>query len=173
MKRGKDVWQCFGCKEHGDAAALVMKVRSVAFPEAVQWPGRTSGEIPLCGTVQTQVLRPQKAVPSPLRGRFCCGINASGPSFLLALLTRHQASPWLDSRLVLVRETAEKRLWMAEGARALAYLRGRGLDDETIRSWLDCGDHSRGDGSQERRVQGAGRSRASRSPGSTAIVWRW
>src|SRR5262245_18326175 len=33
---GRREWRCFGCSAHGDAPALVMKLRGVAFPEAVQ-----------------------------------------------------------------------------------------------------------------------------------------
>src|SRR5262245_18196095 len=33
---GKPWWRCYGCSEHGDAVALVMKLRGVAFPEAVR-----------------------------------------------------------------------------------------------------------------------------------------
>ena len=32
---GKGWWRCFGCGESGDAAALVMRLRGLTFPEAI------------------------------------------------------------------------------------------------------------------------------------------
>src|SRR5262249_18688263 len=36
IEPGKPRWKCWGCSEHGDAAALVMQLRGVGFPEAVR-----------------------------------------------------------------------------------------------------------------------------------------
>src|SRR5438477_3116400 len=40
---GRPWWRCYGCCEHGDAAALVMKVRGLTFPEAVRWLAEQTG----------------------------------------------------------------------------------------------------------------------------------
>jgi hypothetical protein len=40
---GKPHWKCFGCGEHGDAAALVMKLNGMSFPDAVRWLGEQVG----------------------------------------------------------------------------------------------------------------------------------
>src|SRR6516225_9854770 len=40
---GKPWWRCFGCGEHGDAAALVMRMKGWSFPEAVRWLAEQAG----------------------------------------------------------------------------------------------------------------------------------
>ena len=46
IEPGKPWWRCWGCSEHGDAAALVMKVRGIAFPEAIRWLAEQAGIAP-------------------------------------------------------------------------------------------------------------------------------
>lgn len=42
----KRTWKCYGCSEHGDAAALVMKMKQCGFPEAVSWLAEQAGISP-------------------------------------------------------------------------------------------------------------------------------
>ena len=46
MTPGNPWWKCYGCGEHGDAATLVMRLRGVAFPEAVRWLAEQAGILP-------------------------------------------------------------------------------------------------------------------------------
>lgn len=105
-------WKCFGCGEYGDAATLAMKVNGLTFPEAVRLVAGLCGLGPSLGTVRPTIRPPTvQAATRPVEK----------PSGL----------PHADA-VVLVSEAAQ-RLWTPEGAEAVAYLRGRGLDDETIR----------------------------------------
>lgn len=98
-------WRCYGCDATGDAAALVMRLRSCTFSEAVRWLAdfTAGGAAPL----------PKRAAPTK---------PASGPEGMTAVEA---------DRLVAA---ASDRLWSRAGAAALDDLRRRGLDDETIRA---------------------------------------
>ena len=104
-------WKCFGCGKHGDAAALVMEVKQVTFPEAKAY--LTAGDLTPSGSQRPRVASPTRPEPR----------SPAGPSGLpeaeaLALVTG-----------------AEARLWTPEGAEALAYLTGpRCLALGTIRA---------------------------------------
>ena len=104
----KGYWKCFGCDEHGDAATLVMKLNHCSFPEAVAYLAGDS----------TQLTARKRQPP--------------------AALPRHDPPekppgiPLADA-LTLV-ESAAARLWTPGGATGLEYLRGRGLEDETIKA---------------------------------------
>jgi hypothetical protein len=108
---GKPWWKCFGCGAHGDAATLLMRARGLDFPRAVEWLADQAGIMPQS---QTKVSSDEQ--------REELGADPRQPSGIP-----------LAAALAL-EKTAEKRLWTTEGAKALAYLRGRGLHDETIRS---------------------------------------
>ena len=123
----KGLWKCFGCSEHGDAAALVMRLRNLSFPEAVaHLTGKTTPTFekarqPACAEpIASQVVRAQPKSPF---GEIKREIKAD-PTGL----------PEADA-LALV-EDATARLWSPEGADALAYLTGpeRCLSAETIRA---------------------------------------
>src|SRR5262249_13869408 len=104
-------WHCYGCGAHGDAADLVMRLNNVTFPEAVR--SLASGSAPSKRSCPNQAAaRPGKA-PAPAQER---SSGLSGPD-----------------ALALVAD-AEPRLWTPEWGKALAYLHGRGLKDETIRA---------------------------------------
>ena len=108
VEPGMTGWKCFGCGEHGDAIALVMRVKKMAFPEArvylTGWESPTS-----------RATRPRSE--PPIRPP-----EPKGPKGLA-----------VDDALALVAESAA-RLWSSEGAEALAYLTGdRGWTPETIR----------------------------------------
>ncbi len=108
----KRTWKCYGCSEHGDAAALAMKLKHCTFPEAVEFlagKAAPSGKPP--------APRPPAAGPAKAAGR-----PHEMPSGL----------PLADA-LTLVDEAAA-RLWTPEGANALSYLRNRGLTDATIKT---------------------------------------
>ena len=114
---GNPGWKCFGCGEYGDAAALVIRLRGVAFPEAVRWLAEQSSILPAPrGMSKTgpknPAVAPRKAVKKP---------------------TRESSGLALSDALNLVTE-AEERLWKPEGSGALVYLKGRGLTEKTIRA---------------------------------------
>jgi DNA primase len=105
---GKPWWKCWGCGEHGDAAALVMRLNGCTFPEAVAY---------LAGKPAPSLKPRPKPAPSQPRQ---------------APVEKPSGVPLADA-LTLV-ESASIRLWAPEGVRALEYLRGRGLEDETIKA---------------------------------------
>lgn len=104
-------WKCFGCGARGDAVDLVRQLEGLAFPDAARRAVELSGGV---GTFEPSSYRP-KAAQAAARPR-------ANPSGLPAVEA---------ARTV---EAAVARLWSPAGAEALAYLRGRGLEDETIRS---------------------------------------
>lgn len=110
----KGFWKCYGCNERGDAASLVMLVRSCSFPEAVTWLADFAGGAGAAPIVSAPPRRKpsQKAPTRP----------TSGPEGMTA-----------DEADRLVAEAAD-RLWSRSGAAALDDLRSRGLDDESIRA---------------------------------------
>ncbi len=107
---GKGWWKCWGCGESGDAAALVMRLEGMTFPEAVAY--LTDGPDP-SGQSKPRPRPAPRHEPKP----------PPEPSGM----------PEADA-LALV-EAAAARLWTPEGADALAYLTGpdRCLCPETIR----------------------------------------
>jgi len=115
IEPGKPWWKCFGCSEHGDAATLVMKLQGVSFPEAVRWLAEQAGIVP----ASRNSTRPRPPAAKPGKAPAAAPDTPSG-------------LPVADA-LSLVTEAAG-RLWTPEGAKALAYLKGRGLTEETIRS---------------------------------------
>jgi hypothetical protein len=57
------MWRCFGCGAHGDAAALVMRLRGMSFPEAMQFlagvpivPKRARPSLPRRGMPESEAL---------------------------------------------------------------------------------------------------------------------
>ncbi len=115
---GKSGWKCWGCGEHGDAAALVMRLQGVGFPEAVAY---------LAGkpTPSGKLARPRPPAASRDKAPAKPPEEASGLPLADAL-----------ARIA----DAEQRLWTPSGVDALKYLHGRGLTDQTIRAarlgWL-------------------------------------
>ena len=109
----KKTWTCYACNEHGDAPALVMKLKHCTFPEAV---AHLAGKPAPSGKPTHP--RPPAASP-PVK-------TAAGPA------KQSSGLPLADA-LKLVEEAAA-RLWTPEGGDALAYLRGRGLTEATIRA---------------------------------------
>jgi DNA primase len=99
----RQFYHCFGCGESGDVFAFIQKVENITFPEAVRLLAQKLG-VPM----------PKVTFSSPEEAR-----NA------------HLRMDLLD---VHVRATAffQECLRRPEGANARAYLKGRGLDDETI-----------------------------------------
>jgi len=119
VEPGRRWWKCFGCGEEGDAASLVMRINAVSFPAAVRIVAELSGIV----TASVGSLRPRPPV-SPTASK--PALTASPPP------ERSSGLPLADA-LALVTEAAS-RFWMPEGTKALAYLHGRGLTDETIRA---------------------------------------
>jgi DNA primase len=99
----RQFYHCFGCGESGDVFAFIQKVENITFPEAVRLLAQKLG-VPM----------PKVTFSSPEEAR-----NA------------HLRMDLLD---VHVRATAffQDCMRRPEGANAREYLKGRGLDDETI-----------------------------------------
>jgi DNA primase len=99
----RQFYHCFGCGESGDVFAFIQKVENITFPEAVR------------------LLAQKLGVPMP-KVSFSSPAEARGAQVRMALLDVH------------VRAAAffQECLRRPEGANAREYLKGRGLDDETI-----------------------------------------
>lgn len=99
----RQFYHCFGCGESGDVFAFVQKVENITFPEAVR------------------LLAQKLGVPMP-KVTFSSPAEARDAQARMALLDVH------------VRATAffQECLRRPEGASAREYLKGRGLDAETI-----------------------------------------
>src|ERR1039457_3353912 len=99
----RQFYHCFGCGASGDVFSFVQKVENVSFPEAVRLIAQKLG-VPM---PKVTFSSPAEAKEANLRG---------------ALLDIHD------------RATAffQQCLRRPEGAHAREYLKGRGLDDETI-----------------------------------------
>jgi hypothetical protein len=121
IEPGKPWWRCYGCGEHGDAANLVMRINKVAFPEAVRVVAELAGIVAPSGPFASPTPRP--AIPPA----------ASKPTKTASPPPVEPSGLPLADALALVTEAAG-RLWTPEGAKALAYLCGRGLNDETIKA---------------------------------------
>jgi len=117
-------WICFGCDEHGDAAALVMRVKGWPFPEAVAWLAEQTGIVTPTGQGKLNHPRPPAAKPS---------------AATIAARPKHSGLP--PSHASTLVALAEVSLWTTNGSAARKYLNGRRLTDETIRSarlgWTD------------------------------------
>ena len=98
----KATWKCYGCSEHGDAAALVMKLKHCTFPEAV---AHLAGNPALPGKPTHP--RPPAASP-PVKPAAGSAMQSSGCPWPMP------ASLW---------RTPRRRLWTPEGGNALADLR--------------------------------------------------
>jgi DNA primase len=99
----RQFYHCFGCGESGDVFTFVQKVENITFPEAVR------------------LLAQKLGVPMP-KVSFSSPAEARDAQVRMALLDAH------------VRAAAffQECLRRPEGANAREYLKGRGLDDETI-----------------------------------------
>jgi DNA primase len=99
----RQFFHCFGCGESGDIFTFIQKVENITFPESVRLIAQKLG-VPM----------PKLAFSSPAEAR--------DAHLRMALLDVH------------VRAVAffQECLRRPEGANARAYLKGRGLDDETI-----------------------------------------
>src|SRR2546429_4271659 len=99
----RQFYHCFGCGESGDVFAFIQKVENITFPEAVR------------------LLAQKLGVPMP-KVSFSSPAEARDAHVRMALLDVH------------VRAAAffQECLRRPEGANAREYLKGRGLDDETI-----------------------------------------
>jgi hypothetical protein len=136
IEPGKPWWRCYGCGEHGDAPKLVMKLKGVSFPEAIRVLAELSGIVAAAkawsrfptrlGNPDTPTLRQQPQAVSIQPTISKPAKPATSPPERSSGLPSSEASS-------LVIE-AQKRLWAPEGAKALSYLHGRGLSDETIKA---------------------------------------
>jgi DNA primase len=99
----RQFFHCFGCGESGDVFTFVQKVENITFPEAVRLIAQKLG-VPL----------PKLTFSSPAEAR--------DAQVRMALLDVHTRAT----------EFFRDCLRRPEGANARDYLKGRGLDDETI-----------------------------------------
>ena len=97
----EDHYHCFGCGEHGDVIAFVMKSQGAGFMEAVEQLAAEAG---------LEVPKPSPAAAEAERRRLD-----------------------LHGVLEAASQFYQRRLFLPDGARALDYLRGRGLSDDTLR----------------------------------------
>jgi hypothetical protein len=114
---GRSEWHCFGCGARGDAAALVMRLKRLTFPEAAR---RLSGDWlgqPVAGG-RWPVVRGDHDRTSPTAGHL-------SPTTLKGLS--------LSEAEALVAD-GQEHLWAPEGAAYLRCLHRRGLSDPTIRA---------------------------------------
>jgi DNA primase len=127
----RGTWRCWPCNLGGDAIALVRQLEpGMTFPEAVRRVARLS-----------DLAMPDQTPMYPLRSggggsaQRCPRAEAPDRGHSAPATQRSADPTGLSSAdaLALVTEAAG-RLWTSEGARALEYLRGRGLTDETIRA---------------------------------------
>ena len=99
----RQFYHCFGCGESGDVFAFIQKAENITFPEAVR------------------LLAQKLGVPMP-KVSFSSPAEARDAQVRMALLDVHvQAAAFF-----------QECLRRPEGANAREYLKGRGLDDETI-----------------------------------------
>ena len=99
----RQFYHCFGCGESGDVFKFVQKAENITFPEAVR-------------------LIAQKLGVAMPKVEFSSAAEARDARVRMALLDVH----------VRAVEFFQECLRRAEGARAREYLKGRGLDDDTI-----------------------------------------
>jgi DNA primase len=99
----RQFFHCFGCGESGDVFTFIQKVENITFPEAVRLIAQKLG-VPL----------PKLTFSSPAEAR--------DAQVRMALLDVH----------VRATQFFQDCLRRPEGASAREYLKGRGLDDETI-----------------------------------------
>jgi len=99
----RQFFHCFGCGESGDVFTFIQKVENITFPEAVRLIAQKLG-VPL----------PKVSFSSPAEAR--------DAQVRMALLDVH----------VRAAAFSQECLRRPEGANAREYLKGRGLDDETI-----------------------------------------
>src|SRR5690606_7680162 len=65
---GNAWWRCYGCHEKGDAATLVMRLRSMTFPEAVRWLADLAGGVTPPITPKSQSRPTAEHAPKPEAG---------------------------------------------------------------------------------------------------------
>lgn len=128
----RKTWKCWPCNLGGDAPALLMRLKGMAFPEAVRLVAELSGVVaasapPLSRGRMEHRERIRRPTAPETTGPATVPLKAPDTP-----PERPSGLP-LAEALALVTEAA-RRLWGPEGAEALAYLRGRGLTDETIRA---------------------------------------
>src|SRR5208282_734593 len=99
----RQFYHCFGCGASGDVFSFVQKVENISFPEAVRLIAQKLG-VPM---PKVSFSSPQEARDAKLR---------------MALLDVQERAA----------EFFQQCLRRPEGARAREYLKGRGLDEETI-----------------------------------------
>ena len=99
----RQFYHCFGCGASGDVFSFVQKVENVSFPEAVRLIAQKLG-VPM---PKVAFSSPAEARDAHLRGALL-DVHEKATAFFLQCLRR------------------------PEGAHAREYLKGRGLDDETI-----------------------------------------
>ena len=140
-------WRCFGCGEAGDAAALVMRLKGVSFPEAKRFlmgrrplpaPRLVSGQNPsppVPGEFCLENFSPEKqANSSQFSGQNLPPLGTEG--FCLENSgTEPEGEPDPEHAFAVnFVEQASLALWAEEGEDALQDLKLRGISEAVIRS---------------------------------------
>lgn len=107
VKDKPHLWHCFSCGKTGDAIALLRELRGLSFVETCEH---------LADGMPPAMDKPRRRQCAP------------------ALRHTEQPMPTWAARAATFAEQAELLLWKPEGRRGLDYLRGRGLDNDTIRA---------------------------------------
>ncbi len=107
---GRPRWWCRACGRGGDAIAWLVEMGRISKKEAAEL--RRGGDLPSCGAGELLSNTRRAAAPAP--------VLPPGPD-------------WQAAARAFV-ATCQAALWSEAGGRALAWLRGRGLADETIRA---------------------------------------
>lgn len=131
-------WRCWACGIGGHAAELVMRYRGCEFPEAARWLADLAGVAPSAAPARpirpgpTDRPRPPIRPPVGPAGR-PPEATASRSPVRAAKRPSDGPSGLAPADAVALVDAAAERLWTSEGTEALAYLRGRGLTETTIR----------------------------------------
>lgn len=107
----KGAFYCFGCQKGGDVFDFLQEMQGVSFPEAVRILAGRAG----------------KALPPQFQGRGGRGAVAAGPN-------QNAEQELLYKLNRFVAQFYHERLLSPAGEEARAYLKGRGITDETIKS---------------------------------------
>ncbi len=108
VSREKQFYHCFGCGAHGNAINFLMEYDRLAFVEAVEWLADSAG---LSVPVENEEKGDRQEQGPALQGLY--EVQEKAARFYAAQLRAHP-----------------------EGARAVAYLKDRGLEGETARRFL-------------------------------------
>lgn len=128
VKPGGRQWRCWGCGAKGDAVELARRLNpGWTFPEAVAY--LTGQPVPSGGHS-----KPWKPSKPPAAGPARPAMPPDRPPVRAAERPPDGPTGLAPADALALVDDAAARLWTPEGAEALAYLKGRGLTEATIRA---------------------------------------